>query len=134
MKPVKLLVLDDDETVGRLLVMAAQSAGYEAQWCERPQPFFDATRHWAPTHLAVDLQMPEMNGLEVIRRLGASGCTAGLIVTSGAGRAETDAALLEAARLGLRTVGALDKPFSIKRLRSLLTGADPSAPAPAGSG
>ena len=120
MEQGRLLVLDDDETVGRLLVMVAQSVGFEARWCELPQPFLAAVHDWSPTHVAVDLTMPQMSGLEVIRALGGAGCKASVIVTSGAGRAETDAALQEAQRLGLRTAGTLAKPFSIKSLRALL--------------
>ncbi len=120
MQTAKLLILDDDETVGRLLVFVAQRAGFEAQWCQAPQAFFEAVTDWSPTHLAVDLAMPEIDGLEVLRRLAAAGCMARLIISSGAGRAEIDAALLEAQGLGLRTVGVLSKPFSLSSLRALL--------------
>ena len=120
----RLLVLDDDETVGRLLVFVAQGAGFEAQLCERPQAFFEAVQGWAPTHLAIDLLMPEMSGLDVMRALAASGCTARIIISSGSGRAEADAALLAAQGLGLRMAGVLPKPFSLASFRALLAQAD----------
>ena len=62
----RLLVLDDDETVGQLLVFVAQRAGFEARMCDLPQPFFEGVADWSPTHLAIDLTMREMHGVEVM--------------------------------------------------------------------
>ena len=116
----RLLVLDDDETVGMLLVIVAQRAGFEARLCERPQAFFDALADWQPTHVAVDLRMPEMDGLEVLRHLAALRCTARVIISSGAGAGEVDMALQAAQDLGLDKPGLLPKPFTLIGLRALL--------------
>jgi len=116
----RLLILDDDAMVGQILQMAAQGAGFEAQRCERHTAFFDAVRDWQPSHVAVDLLMPEMSGVEVLRQLAAMGCSARIIVSSGAGLGELDAALAEAQALGLQTAGVLPKPFSLAAVRALL--------------
>ena len=120
MQQGRLLVLDDDETVGMLLVLVAQRAGFEARLITQPTAFLAALDAWAPTHVAVDLQMPELSGLEVLRRLAAAHCQARVIISSGAGAAEVAAALQVAQDLGLRTAGALAKPFSLAGLRGLL--------------
>lgn len=119
----RLLILDDDAMVGQLLQMAAQGAGFEAQRCEQHAAFFDAVRDWQPSHVAVDLLMPEMSGVEVLRQLAATGCSARIIVSSGAGLGELDAALAEAQALGLQTAGVLPKPFSLAAVRALLKSA-----------
>lgn len=124
----RLLVLDDDEMVGQLLVFVAQRAGFEARMCDRPQAFFDLVASWSPTHLAIDLAMPEMDGAEVMVQLGASLCPARIIISSGAGPAETDAALQQARSLGLDVAGVLAKPFSLSSLRALLAQAGDDAP------
>jgi len=116
----RLLILDDDAMVGQILQMAAQGAGFEAQRCERHAAFFDAVRDWQPSHVAVDLLMPEMSGVEVLRQLAVMGCNARIIVSSGAGLGELDAALAEAQALGLQTAGVLPKPFSLAAVRALL--------------
>ncbi|MEO8278518.1 MAG: response regulator [Ideonella sp.] len=116
----RLLVLDDDEAVGELLVFAAQRVGFEARRCEQPQLFFEAVAGWSPTHLAIDLSMPEMDGIVVMQRLAIAGCSAWVIIASGAGSAETEEALQEARRLGLNVAGVLAKPFSLASLRTLL--------------
>ena len=81
----RLLVLDDDETVGQLLVFIAQRAGFEVRMCSLPQPFFEWVAGWSPTHLAIVLTMREMHGVEVMRQLAViAGCPARIIISSGA--------------------------------------------------
>lgn len=116
----RLLVLDDDPTVGQLLVMAAQGAGFEARWCEELPPFFEALGAWAPTHVALDLRMPGTQPGQVIQGLADACCQARLIVCSGAAPAELRAALAQAENLGLPVAGTLAKPFRLVELRALL--------------
>jgi DNA-binding response OmpR family regulator len=121
-----LLVLDDDTAVGTVLMFAARSAGFEAELCETPQAFFDTLRSWAPTHVAIDLQLGGTDGLQVLRRLAEGTARPLVIIISGAGDATLQAALQQAQDLGLPTAGVLNKPFSLAALRSLL--ADNPAP------
>lgn len=116
----RLLILDDDPAVGQILQMAAKSAGTEARWCEHVPAFFEALADWHPTHVVVDLLMPELSGLDVLRRLADVGCRAKVIVSSGLGAGELAEALDEARALGLQTAGVLPKPFSLAAVRALL--------------
>lgn len=116
----RLLVLDDDAAIGQLLVFVAQRAGYEARLCAQAADFLQAVHDWLPTHLAIDLSMPDMPGLEVMRQVAAQGSQAWVIISSGAGAAEIESALQHARALGLRTAGALPKPFSLHSMRELL--------------
>lgn len=126
----RLLVLDDDASIGQLLLIVAQRAGFEARLCGHAAEFFEALQHWSPTHLAIDLTLPDMPGLEVMQHVAAQGSRAWVIISSGAGAAEIESALQHARALGLRTAGALPKPFSLSSVRELLaqTGDDFSAP------
>ncbi|MBK7531017.1 response regulator [Piscinibacter sp.] len=119
----RLLILDDDPTVGQILLMSAQASGFEARLCLEVQPFLEALGPWMPTHLAIDLTLPGTTGIAVMRRVAAAGCRARIIICSGAGAAELDAALLEARSLGLPAPGVLAKPFRLAGVRELL--ADP---------
>lgn len=120
MQAGRLLILDDDAMVGQILLMAAKGAGCEARWCERHEAFFEAVGEWQPTHVAVDLLMPGISGMDVLHRLAAEGCVARVIISSGLGASELDAALGEARALGLQTAGVLPKPFSLAAVRALL--------------
>lgn len=116
----RLLILDDDLTVGQILQMAAQASGFEAQLCSEVITFLEALRPWAPTHLAIDLTLPGTSGVEVLRRVAQTGCGARVIICSGAGSAELEAALAETRALGLDSAGVLRKPFTLAALRALL--------------
>lgn len=116
----RLLILDDDPAIGQILQMAARSAGVEAHWCEHVHTFFTTLAHWQPTHVAIDLLMPDTSGQEVLQRLAESGCRAKVIVSSGLGAGELAEALDEARSLGLQTAGVLQKPFSLAAVRALL--------------
>jgi ActR/RegA family two-component response regulator len=116
----RLLILDDDPTVGQILLMSAQASGFEARLCLEVQPFLDALVPWMPTHLAIDLTLPGTTGIEVLRQVAAAACQARIIICSGVGPAELDAALLEARSLGLSTAGVLPKPFRLAAVRELL--------------
>lgn len=120
----RLLVLDDDATVGQILVMGAQASGFEARLCEAVPAFLEALLGWAPTHLAIDLTLPDSSGVDVLHRVAEAGSRARIIICSGSGREELDAALAAARRLGLATAGVLSKPFRLAGLRALL--ADPA--------
>lgn len=119
----RLLILDDDATVGQTLLAAAQACGFEGRLCETPAAFFAALQAWPPTHVAIDLHLAGSDGLQVLREMAAlPGCGATVIVCSGSGVDELEAALAQARTLGLPTAGALTKPFRLAALRALLTG------------
>lgn len=120
----RLLVLDDDPTVGQIVVAAARAAGFEARLCDAVPAFLAALADWAPTHLAIDLTLPGSSGVEVLRLVADAGSRARIIICSGAGAADLEAALQAAREFGLPTAGVLAKPFRLAGLRALL--ADPA--------
>ena len=131
----RVLILDDDPQVGKLFQLIAESVGAEARAMTHTQEFFRAVADWDPTHVAIDLVMPEMDGVEVLVHLAAMHCGAKIIITSGLGTRVLDAAGRSADEHGLAIAGVLSKPFSAKALRALLLddpaqGKQPSASAP----
>jgi CheY-like chemotaxis protein len=83
-----------------------------------------------PTHVAIDLIMPRMDGVEVLARLAACPCAARIIVTSGVGSRVLDSARRFVAEHGLNVVGVMSKPFSPAAFRALLTLDDPPGAEP----
>src|SRR5690606_15100246 len=75
---------------------------------------------WAPTHVVIDLVMPRVDGVEVLRMLADRHCGARIILTSGAGERVLDAARRVAIARGLAIAGILPKPFGLGHLRTLL--------------
>lgn len=116
----RFLVLDDDSAVGLVMVFVAEKMGWEARAMTRPGEFLEQVDDWKPTHIALDLVMPEMDGVEVIGLLAERGCRARIIISSGVGGRVLDAAYRSAAGHGLDIIGVLSKPFLPSDLRALL--------------
>jgi EAL domain-containing protein (putative c-di-GMP-specific phosphodiesterase class I)/ActR/RegA family two-component response regulator len=117
----RLLILDDDPMVGRTMEIMAESAGFSARFVTTPADFFLQVETWVPTHIALDLVMPEMDGVEVMSSLAEHDCDAGIIITSGVGDRVLDAARRAATGHGLNIIGVLSKPFSAAALTALLS-------------
>lgn len=124
----RLLVLDDEPAVGQTVALIAQAAGLEVRATVSAEEFFRELTPFAPTHIVLDLVMPGLDGVEVIRQLGERGCRARLIISSGVGSRVLDAARRSAAEHGLDIAGVLPKPFLPAALRALL---DTPGPLPA---
>ncbi len=121
MQSGRILILDDDPAIGQTIKAIAETAGLTARYTEDPDEFFELVDGWQPTHIAIDLVMPKMDGVQVIVQLAARDCRARLIVSSGVDGRVLDAAGRSAAEHGLDIVGVLSKPFSAAALRELLS-------------
>lgn len=118
--PGRLLILDDDATVAQVLGVMARACAFESRHTVTVEEFVAAAASWAPTHVTVDLRLPGTSGEAVLQRLAAISCTARVLVCSGAGPAELQAAQQGAQALGLTVAGVLPKPFTLAALRALL--------------
>ena len=118
--PRRLLILDDDAMVGLLVGTVARTVGFETRLSERPADFFALLQSWQPSHIVLDLTLPEMSGEQVIAELARLGCRARLILSSGvdAQRLADSAAAAQAA--GLDLAPPLPKPFRADLLRQCL--------------
>ena len=125
----RLLVLDDEPVVGRLIQSVAEASGLEARATTDPAEFFLLVERWDPTHIALDLVMPKMDGVEVLLQLALRGCTARIILTSGVGSRVLDAAGRAAREHGLDIAGVLSKPFTAASLGALLAIGPENGPA-----
>jgi PAS domain S-box-containing protein len=118
--PGTLLILDDDPTVAMVLGRAAETLGFRARLASTPQALFESVVQLAPSHVSLDLHMPEMNGLQILRQLAQGGCASRIIISSGADRTEIETALAHGREIGLTMAGMLPKPFALPELAALL--------------
>lgn len=121
MQPMKrLLVLDDDTNVAQTIAVIARRDGFEVYTTDKTDDFFALVASWDPTHLALDLVMPGMDGVEVLRMLAEKACSAQILLTSGMGAKVLESAQRSGDERGLNIVGILPKPFRAQDLRNLL--------------
>lgn len=120
MREGRLLILDDDPMVGQLMAYIAEDMGLATRLSATASEFFVALDQWHPTHISLDLMMPDMDGAEVMRQLAGRGCAARIIISSGAGSVMLESAMNAALLQGLDIAGVLSKPFLPANLRALL--------------
>lgn len=96
----RLLILDDEPLTGQTIQSIAQFAGMEARYTDNPDEFFLLISEWQPGFIALDLIMPQMDGVQVLIELANRNCTANIIVTSGVGTRVLEAAARSAAEHG----------------------------------
>lgn len=116
----RLLVLDDEQDVANTICLMARSAAYETDFTGDSDTFMEKLHAWSPTHVAVDLQLADRDGIEVIHELAEIGCQAAVIVMSGLGGRILDSSARAVRENGLKLLGTLSKPFSRAELLTLL--------------
>lgn len=67
--PERILVVDDEPDVRRVLTVALTARGYAVELATGGQDALYQLRHKAPDVVLLDLMMPDLSGLEVLRHL-----------------------------------------------------------------
>lgn len=122
-QPLRLLAVDDHPDVCFTLCAIAQQIGFETRAATTHKEYLQHLNSWDPTHLLIDLQMPEVDGIQTLQHLASLKSDAAIIITSGLGTRILEAAARAAEENGLQVLGILSKPFSPKQLRNLLQSA-----------
>nr|WP_322098380.1 response regulator transcription factor [Nakamurella alba] len=116
---MKVLVVDDEQTLSELLALALRYEGWEVRTAADGASAVAAAREMRPDLVVLDVMLPDMDGLEVLRRMrNESDRTPVLFLTA------KDAVEDRIAGLTAGGDDYVTKPFSIEelvlRLRALL--------------
>jgi two-component system KDP operon response regulator KdpE len=79
-RPLRVLVVDDEPAIRRFLKPSLTHAGYVVSEAEAGQAAIDAARRGGADLIVLDLGLPDIDGLEVIRRIRAAGSAVPIIV------------------------------------------------------
>ena len=115
----KILILDDEVDVGEFVSAAAQGMGFECTATTDATTFLKALTP-DTTLILLDLLMPDMDGIELLRLLGEQKCKASIVLMSGVDKRVLETAAQLAQVLGLSLVGHLQKPFRLAELEGIL--------------
>ncbi len=86
----KVLVIDDEPGIRSLLDTLLSRKGYDVVLAESGQKGLECFRQEHPDVLVLDLKMPGMDGLTVLRQIRSLDPIIPVIILTGAGTAETE--------------------------------------------
>lgn len=116
---LSVLVVDDEVSFGHVLREVLESFGFEVRVSLRAEEALQEMRHQTPDLLMVDVMMPEVDGLSLIRKVQLEPSWLEvpiLVVSARASESDRNQALFAGAD------GFLAKPFTAQELRGALRG------------
>ena len=111
-----ILVVEDEEIERKLLSEVLETLAYEVAQAQNGREALDIMSKQKVDLILTDVHMPELNGLELLKRVREMGNNLPVIIMTGfdASEAQKSAEKYNAAALLL-------KPFRIQELRDILT-------------
>ncbi|MBA3668420.1 MAG: response regulator [Sphingomonas sp.] len=126
MKLPQLLLIDDEPALAQFVARAADLCGFEPVIAEQDQQFRAKFLENRPQMVALDLGMPGMDGVELLRFLAEQDFQQPVLIISGFDRRVLDSAFRLGAALGLTMVGPIEKPARLEDLEAILLSQRPS--------
>lgn len=118
----RLLVIDDDVGIAALIHTLGEQAGYVVDVIAESREVERAAGVAGADVIVLDLQMPGLDGVQVLRLLAERKTRAGIVIVSGADQRTRLGAELFGRELGLKILTTVAKPFDpeelVERLRS----------------
>ena len=72
----RILIVDDDVAMCRMLMMLVRSYGHDVDCTTEPQDVLERVTTGRPDLVILDVHMPRMSGIDVLRQLKAEAATA----------------------------------------------------------
>ena len=117
----KIYIIDDDVQMAEMLSVAVEAGGFTTSVFNNASHFL-SERTADDDVILLDLNMPDMDGIEVIRALAGKQCRSSLILISGNDTSVLHSAEKLARAHSLNMVVSLCKPIQIGMLQQLLKG------------
>jgi two-component system response regulator AtoC len=111
-----LLVVDDEVGVLTLIRRVAEAEGFEVITCTDGRKALEIATDRRPDLVMVDLRMPDVAGLEVVRSLRLADAKSMIVLMTGYGSIDS---AVEAVKLG--AADYLTKPFDMPRLKDMFS-------------
>jgi FixJ family two-component response regulator len=106
-----ICVIDDDRSMSRMLARAISAAGFEVACFDTAEAFLDSGVVSESTCLILDVDLPGISGIDLLRSLNNSQPQLAVVMISGEATEETR---LHA--FGAGAIAFFDKPFNVEAL------------------
>src|SRR4051794_24088638 len=117
----RLLLINDEPALAQFLATAAEDCGFQPVITSRDQDFREQLIAERPDMVALDLGMPGMDGVELLRFLAEQDFKSPVLIVSGFDRRVLESAFRLGEALGLTMVGPLEKPVRLEELETVLS-------------
>ena len=117
--PLRVLVVDDEPPILRFLRASLQSQGYLVSTAANARTALDMVRGHTADLIVLDLGLPDMDGLDVVRQIRDDGETLPIIILSSR---DNESAKVKALDLGADDY--VTKPFGIDELLARIRAAE----------
>ena len=120
--------VEDDDSIRELMLYALRASGFEAEGFRDSVALFDALNRTEPQLILLDIMLPGMNGMDILKNLRANPATAHIpVIMASAKGTEYDKVM----GLDLGADDYLAKPFGmmemVSRIRAVLRRTAPQA-------
>jgi len=116
-----IYIIEDEQHTANLFGDIVKLMGYQANIYTQAHDFFASNKQFQENAIIIlDLNMPEMDGIEVIRRLAEVAKSPALILVSGYDQGVLHSAEQLAQAHALRVIASLTKPLEVKTLQSVI--------------
>lgn len=112
-----ILVVEDDELIGTMLVRALTKAGHRVHYESTPDNLLEKISSWSPDIIMLDINLPGTSGLEILAEIKAQQIKTEVIMLTADDSVETS---VRAMKLG--ATDYLTKPFNIDEVLMVLIG------------
>jgi two-component system chemotaxis response regulator CheY len=125
MKPLRIMVVDDSGLTVKKMVKMLEGLGHEvASVATTGQEAVDAYAAVAPDIVAMDITMPDLDGIEATRRIMAVSPDARIVIVTSHGQEQM---VMDAIEAGAK--GYILKPVKPEKLKETLETVDAKYPA-----
>jgi DNA-binding response OmpR family regulator len=114
----RLLIVDDEPDFCEFVRRAFVGLDYDVEVTTTAKAFKTTYKRFAPSVIVLDVVIPDVDGIEIVQWLAAQGCTAGLLILSGANPLYAEAAEVVGKVTGKMPIKAMRKPVSAVDLRA----------------
>lgn len=71
-----IYLLEDDDSIRKLVIYALESQQFAARGFDRPEAFWDALERETPSLILLDIMLPDEDGISILQRLRKASATA----------------------------------------------------------
>jgi DNA-binding response OmpR family regulator len=116
----RLLAIDDDPNFGEFIRRAGTRRNFEVKITTDPREFQTLYVSFDPSLIILDIAMPEVDGIELVRWLATKNCAGRVIIASAFDPIYAVMAEKIGALAGLVSISRLSKPVSLAELEIAL--------------